>query len=159
MDKVSKSFSLSLTTCEPSRTALHLDMTRFYNGLSNPISLQEDVAHKFNVEEFGSQSTFESAVQPFFQDESKWLVILVPPKWHKLLSYMRFHLQSSRRDTTLVKHVIIITQLLRNSVRYDRYHSFIRDLPIIRVLFFISYRHLSTWKFQVKYLNSTSVNK
>ena len=81
---------------------------------------QEESAYKFNVEEFGSQSTFESAVQPFFQDKSKWLVILVPPKWHKLLSYMRFQLQSFSRDTNKeTKHVIIITQLLRNSVSFS----------------------------------------
>ena len=82
----------------------------------NAICQGERSEYKFNVEEFGSQSSYETAVDPFFKDPaSSWLIILVPPKWHKLLSFMRFNLQSKTSDNTL-KHVLIIAQLLRNAV-------------------------------------------
>ena len=82
----------------------------------HPFQTQNSEQLKFNVEEFGSQTAFEKAVDPFFHDTTKWLVILVPPGCHKLLSFLRFHLQSQRHDGTSQKHVIIVVQLLRNSV-------------------------------------------
>ena len=42
-----------------------------------------------NLEEFGSQSSFETAITPFFTNDSKLLVILVPLKCKELISYVR----------------------------------------------------------------------